>query len=172
MESSLKDLEADLASLSSTASTKEKYEPPRDNPQYHPTATLKGHTRLPLYDVPDYNVKPKTVVELHTNLPDRVIKVNRCGPYPADMVSLCDWLEGYGGRIGKMLCLPESKYCMVLTYEKAVGSTLVKTHKVKRLTADVVNEVDRLANRKELVQTLYKNADGGKLTKIRITWLE
>ena len=148
-----------------------KYEPPRDNPHYHPTQATLGGSRLPMYDVPDYKT-PKAPLTLDKNMPDFVIKLDRFNPRVADMNRLRDWLEGNGNHIGKMLCLPESKYCLILTYEKLVGNTYSKVKSIQRLTPPLVNEIDRLANQRTLIQALYKSADGGKLTKIRITWLD
>ena len=148
-----------------------KYRPERDYIDYRPDEKLTGMSKRAYDTVPDF-YKPEIKQRLDTNMPDFVIKIKRRGTYTNEVQDLARWLEGYGNRVGKMLCMPESRYCMVLTYEKALGSELVKTHKVTRLTANEVNEIDRLAKNCQLIPSLYKSSDGGKLTKFRITWLD
>ena len=118
-----------------------------DHPiDYHPTVELRGQSKRAYDTVPDFAV-PKQPLRLDTNMPEFVVKVNRCTSYTDDLLKLDGWLRRYGHRVGKMVCIPESRYCMVLTYEKLVGTNYVKTHTVRRLTAAEVNEIDQLANK-------------------------
>ena len=141
----------------------------KDRAEEKPLYQTLGQSRLPVDDKPSF-YEEKCEVKL-SRTPDFVSTIINSKINGGEEIKLDKWFNE--SRRNEMLALPDSKYHLILKYDRLVSGRLTREYVVKLITPELLQGILLGMKRHTLFSELFHMyPQYGTLKKIRIGWLE